>query len=151
MIKRFSTLFLLLTSAALGQSNRGELRLRVADETGVGVKATVQIVSEGNQFDRTLVTDEQGSLTVSRLPYGLYRVEVRQSGFANATDWIEIRSSIPTDRTVQLRLSGVSEVGERDGKQYADQSWPGGSRATDGFGLYLQPGSARFPAGRYKS
>ncbi len=38
----------------LGQSNSGELRLRVMDPAGLGVKTTVQIVSQANQVPISL-------------------------------------------------------------------------------------------------
>lgn len=109
MLKRVSILFAACALAAAGQSNRGELRLRVADTSGAGVRASVQVVSEANQIDRTLATDEQGNLIVQRLPYGVYRVEVKCAGFSDAQEWIEIGSSIPIERKVELRVSAVSE------------------------------------------
>ncbi|MGA3092800.1 MAG: TonB-dependent receptor [Terriglobales bacterium] len=92
-----------------GQSNSGELRLRVTDPAGLGVKTTVQIVSQANQYRNALATSEQGSLDVQGLPYGIYRLEVRQSGFALTAGTVEIHSSISTEYTMQLRLSSLSE------------------------------------------
>jgi len=79
------------------QSNSGELRLRVTDPVGLAVKSTVELVSEVNRFHRSLVTDEQGLLTAKLLPFGLYRVEVAQDGFAPFSDTVEIRSASPQD------------------------------------------------------
>ena len=44
------------------QSNRGELRLKVTDPSGLGVKTIVLIVSEANQYRNSLTTTEQGTL-----------------------------------------------------------------------------------------
>jgi hypothetical protein len=85
------------------------LHLKVTDPSGAGVKSNVQIVSEGNEYNRTLTTDEQGSLTIQRLPYGIYQLQVARSGFADALDSIEIHSSIPVDRTLQLQIRQPSE------------------------------------------
>jgi hypothetical protein len=93
----------------LAQSNSGELRLKVTDPSGFGVRTTVQIVCEANQYRNTLTTADQGSLSVQRMPYGLYQVEIRQPGFAAVSESIEIRSSIPTERTIQLKLPSVNE------------------------------------------
>lgn len=49
-------------------------------------------------------TDAQGSYTFSNLPYGRYRLEVTRSGFATRSAQIDVRSSIPISRTVQLAL-----------------------------------------------
>ena len=68
----------------LGQSNSGELRLKVTDPAGLGVKATVKIASKANQYRNSLVTSDQGSLDVQRLPYGMYELEIQQPGFATS-------------------------------------------------------------------
>ena len=78
-------LFLLLAltaSLANAQSNTGDLRLKVADPSGAPVRASVTLSSAVNQVNSTYSTDEFGSLTVKRLPYGLYTVEIRRDGFA---------------------------------------------------------------------
>lgn len=109
MLKRLAIAFLLCSIPAFGQSNIGELHLKVTDPSGGGVKSTVRIVSEGNEYNRTLSTDEQGTLTVQHLPYGIYQLQVSRSGFADSSDSVEIHSSIPIDRTVQLNLRPQSE------------------------------------------
>jgi hypothetical protein len=92
------------------QTNTGELRLKVTDPSGAGVKTTVQIVSEANQYRQALTTSDEGSLTVQHLPYGTYQVQIRQPGFAGFSETIEICSSIPTERTIQLTLTPVSQT-----------------------------------------
>ena len=76
------------------QSNSGELRLKVTDPAGLGVKSSVQLVSDVNQVRKTLVTDEGGNLVVKLLPFGVYRLDVQREGFAQFPDSIEIRSAI---------------------------------------------------------
>ena len=93
----------------LAQSNDGELRLKVTDPVGLGVKTTVQIVSRANQYRNTLATSDQGNLDVQRLPYGIYQLEVKQPGFAGTIKAIEIRSSMPTECAIQLNLPSVNE------------------------------------------
>jgi hypothetical protein len=46
---------------------------------------------------------------VRRLPYGIYQLEIKQSGFAGISESVEIHSSIPTEYTVQLKLSTVNQ------------------------------------------
>jgi Outer membrane protein beta-barrel family/TonB-dependent Receptor Plug Domain len=99
----FCSLFL------LGQSNTGELRLKVTDPSGLAVKTPVQIVSEANQYRRTLSTDDQGALTLQRLPYGVYQLEIKQSGFAQVSQSVDVRSSIPTDYVIQLKVTAARE------------------------------------------
>jgi outer membrane cobalamin receptor len=104
-----SGLILILWAVSLcAQSNSGELRLKVTDPTGLGVKSSVQLVSEGNQVRKTLVTDETGNLTAKLLPFGVYRLEVQREGFASFSDSIEIRSAIPAEYHVTLRIAPMS-------------------------------------------
>ena len=108
-MKRFAALFFLCALPLLCQTNSGELHLKVTDPSGIGVKATVQIISEANQYRNTLATSDQGDLDVQRLPYGIYQLEIKQPGFAAATESVEIRSSIPIDHTIQLKLPSVNQ------------------------------------------
>jgi len=68
----------------------------------------VQLVSEGNQVRKTLVTDETGNLTAKLLPFGVYRLEVQREGFALFSDSIEIRSAVPAEYHVTLRIAPMS-------------------------------------------
>src|ERR1700719_2477764 len=81
--------------ALCAQSNEGELRLTVDDPSGLGVKATVDVVSDATHYRTTFSTDDGGRLTAKRLPFGVYRIEVHAPGFAPATDPVEIRSALP--------------------------------------------------------
>src|SRR5271168_1202520 len=93
----------------LGQSYTGELRLTVADPTGWGLKSTVELVSEGNEYQHTFITDDQGNLDAKRLPYGIYEIKIQAQGFAQASESVEIRSALPLDRTIRLKVASVSE------------------------------------------
>jgi hypothetical protein len=108
-MKRLIAFLLLFVSPLFCQSNAGELRLKVTDPAGLGVKTTVQIISEANQYRNTLTTTEQGFLDVQRLPYGIYQLEIIQPGFAPVSETVEIRSSIATEYTIQLKLPSVNQ------------------------------------------
>lgn len=109
MLKRLAIILLLCVTPAYCQANIGELRLKVIDPSGAPVKSTIQILSKGNRYNRTLTTDDRGMLALQRLPYGIYHLQIRQSGFADASESVEIHSSMPTERTMQLKLSAVSQ------------------------------------------
>jgi hypothetical protein len=91
------------------QSTTGELRLTVTDPAGLGVKGTVELVSQGNGYSQTFTTDDQGKLGFKRLPYGIYRVQIAAKGFAEVSEPVEIRSALPVNRTIKLRVASVSE------------------------------------------
>ncbi|MGC1289775.1 MAG: TonB-dependent receptor [Candidatus Acidiferrales bacterium] len=109
-MKRLAFLFLLCTMPVFCQSNSGELRIHVVDPSGLGVTATVQIISEANQYRSSLATNNQGRLDVQRLPFGTYQIEVSQPGFAPLSQPVEIRSSIPVEYTVQLKLPSIRQT-----------------------------------------
>ena len=108
-MKGLAALLLLGASALYGQSNSGELRLVVTDASGRGVKTTVHIASEANQYRTVLQTDSEGDLDVQRLPYGIYRLEVEQPGFAAASEVLAIRSSLPTSYIIHLKVPTVTQ------------------------------------------
>jgi hypothetical protein len=108
-VTRILILFLLFVGVLCAQTNNGELRLKVTDPAGLGVKTTVQIISEANHYRNALATDSQGSLDVQRLPYGVYQIKISQSGFADVSETVEIRSSFPADDTIQLKLPSVAQ------------------------------------------
>ncbi len=101
-----SFLFVLMVAAQLvAQSNAGGLRLKVVDPAGLGLQSSVELVSESNQFRQIYSTDEAGNLTARNLPFGVYRIEVKRSGFAIHFAAIEIRSAIAADVRVQLSVA----------------------------------------------
>ena len=109
-MKRLTVLFLFCALPLPGQSNSGELRLKVTDPSGHGVKAAVHIQSEANQYRTTLQTGDQGNLAVQRLPYGVYQLQIEQPGFATISEPVVIRSSLPTEYSIQLKLATVNEL-----------------------------------------
>jgi hypothetical protein len=110
LTKRYAALILLISARLLSQSTKGELRLTVTDPNGLGLKSTVELVSEGSEYRNAFTTDEQGNLDAKRLPYGIYELQIRAKGFAEDSESIEIRSALPLDRTIRLKLGSVSEL-----------------------------------------
>src|ERR1700734_3642227 len=108
-MRRIAALLFLAALPVWAQTNTGELRLKVTDPSGLGVKTTVAIVSEANQYKNSLPTSEQGPLDVQRLPFGVYELSVNPTGFAAATATVEIRSTIATDFGLQLKLPQVEQ------------------------------------------
>ena len=96
---------LCFTVSLFGQTNTGELRLKVTDPDGLGLKSTVDLTSEANQFRKTFSTDEAGNLTAKGLPFGLYRLQVRREGFSERFDSVDVRSAIPVERRFTLTVS----------------------------------------------
>jgi hypothetical protein len=109
-MKKFLVVALLLwTLPMLAQRNTGELRLTVTDPSGLGLKSTVELVSEANEYRYTFTTDDQGNLDARRLPYGIYQLRIQATAFAQLSESVEIRSALPVDRTIRLKVASVSE------------------------------------------
>src|SRR5882724_8125755 len=105
----WALVWLLIPPAGLrAQSNSGELRLKVTDPQGLAVKTRIDLVSEVNCFHKSLVTDAQGMLTAKLLPFGLYRVEIQQEGFAPFSQSVEVRSVVRAELQVTLSLAPLS-------------------------------------------
>ena len=108
-MKRVIIVLVLWSGLLSAQSKMGALRLHVIDPSGLGVKTTVELVSEANQFRQSFTSDDSGTLDAERLPSGIYRLEINAAGFAPLSQTIEIRSGVPKDLTVKLNVAGASE------------------------------------------
>jgi hypothetical protein len=109
LTKKSGLLLIFWAVSLCAQSNSGELRLKVTDPAGLGVRTAVQITSEANQYRSTLTTNDQGNLDAKRLPYGIYQVQIEAPGFAPVSEQAEIRSALPLDRAIRLKVAPVSE------------------------------------------
>jgi hypothetical protein len=82
-MKKFLILLLVLVSTAamsLAQSNTGDLAVTVSDPAGVIPGATVVITDNQTGRERTVVTSEEGSVSVPQLEVGTYTVRVTAAG-----------------------------------------------------------------------
>ena len=100
---------LLFALPLLAQSNTGELRLKVTDPAGLALRTDVALTSQGNQYRHTFTTDDQGTLDAKRLPYGIYDIQIQAQGFAPVSESVEVRSALPLDRAIQLKMASASE------------------------------------------
>ena len=117
---------LLLALPLVAQSNTGELRLRVTDPHGLGIKTAVELVSQANQYRNLLATDDAGLLVAKRLPFGLYRIHIEEPGFAVTSFSVEVRSSIPIERSIQLNIASVTDsITVQDANTLVDPHQPG--------------------------
>jgi hypothetical protein len=108
-MRKLVTLFFLCAWPVFCQTNSGELHLKVTDPSGLGVKTAVLIISKANQYRNVLATNDQGSLDVQRLPYGIYQLAIQQPGFAPFSESVEIHSTLPMEYAVQLKLPTVNQ------------------------------------------
>ena len=101
-------IFLFLWAVPLvAQTEVGELRITVTDPTGLPLPAAVDLVSEVNQFKRAYQCGSDGKVSAKRLPFGLYRLQVRREGFAPLSEIIDIRSAVPSERRITLGIASI--------------------------------------------
>jgi TonB-dependent Receptor Plug Domain len=108
-VKRLALIIFIFAFPLFSQSNTGELHLKVTDPAGLGVRAAVSLVSDANHYRNLLTTSDQGVLDVPRLPYGMYRLEISQTGFAPVAETVEIRSSLAFEFAIQLKLPSMNQ------------------------------------------
>src|ERR1700760_738656 len=92
------------------QSNIGELRLEVIDPNGLGVKSSVEVISEANHYQQSFLTDDAGALDIRRLPFGVYNLEVLHEGLAPSSKSVEIQSAAPKQERVQLNFAPLNTI-----------------------------------------
>ena len=103
-------LLALVASPAFAQ-NVGTITGSVKDQQGLAVPgATVTLVNRISQANQNTVTDEQGRFTLSNVAYGTYVLNVSLAGFTPVEQVVEIRSTVPVARELQLKLGGVQET-----------------------------------------
>jgi len=99
----------LMGSAALlqAQSPTGEIRLEVKDPSGAAIAASGTLRNLAGGAEQPFQTDGQGNYRFPDLPYGRYRLEISQTGFATSLASIDVQSSTPVLRTITMTLAGV--------------------------------------------
>jgi hypothetical protein len=90
------------------QLSPGELRIVVADATGLALPASGVLASDASQTHRPFDTDASGTFTFDRLPPGLYRLTVSSAGFAPHSELVDIRSALPRDVRVILDVAPIA-------------------------------------------
>jgi outer membrane cobalamin receptor len=124
----FILLLLLCATPTFAQSNTGELRLKVRDSSGLGVKTSIFLISDVNQFRDIYDTDSSGNATAKQLPFGIYSVRITQDGFAPFDATVEVRSTVPADYTATLAIAATnSSVIVRDNETLIDPYRAGSS------------------------
>jgi hypothetical protein len=115
--KRFAyTLFLLsfaliLADSAYAQSggNSATVNGTVIDPSGAVVaNATVEIHNPVSAYSRSTNTDGSGRFTIPNIPFNPYHLSVSAGGFAPYSQDIEVRSIVPLNLKINLKVEGSS-------------------------------------------
>jgi hypothetical protein len=102
-------LYLGLGLHAYAQSNSASINGTVVDSSGAVVpNATVEIHNPVSHFDRSTTTDGSGVFNFPNVPFNPYHLSVTSKGFAPYAQDVEIRSAVPLEVKVGLKV-GTSE------------------------------------------
>jgi len=96
--------------SAPAQSNSGLISGTVSDPSGAVVpNATVEVHNPVSHFDRSTTTDSKGTFSFANVPFNPYHLSVTGAGFAPFAEDTDVRSSVPLDLKISLKVSGSSE------------------------------------------
>jgi hypothetical protein len=125
-VNKFLIFLLLGAQPAWSQVNEGEVRVTVTVPSGAPIKSVVELVCAGNGYRKTFTTDDLGSVSVKHLPYGVYRVQVQQQGFASFSNTVEVRSALPIKEPIELSIASlITNISVTDAGTLIDPYRPG--------------------------
>jgi hypothetical protein len=93
-----------LLSPMMAQVMEGEVQVTVRDRGGLPLAASVEISSRSPQFRIQARAGADGKAKLQRLPAGVYLLSVRQEGFRDFSQTVEIRSAVPQQIDIALQL-----------------------------------------------
>ncbi len=130
---------------SVAQLQRGQLRLEVRDPAGAGAAARGEILSQGNEFQRSFQVGSDGNYLAQDLPFGVYRLSIQAEGFAAWSRVVEVHSIVPVKVEVSLGVATVTtQVQVNDEKTLVDPTATGSlfsiGRQTIQESLSSQPG-----------
>ncbi len=105
------TLSISLATFGYAQSssgNAGTVRGSVLDPSGAAVAgATVEIGNPVSHYSLTTQTDSQGNFALNNIPFNNYHVSANATGFQTTTQDVDVRSPIPLDVKISLKLGAA--------------------------------------------
>jgi hypothetical protein len=104
------SLFVFAASARAQLGNSGSIDGVVKDQSGATVpNAKVEISNPVTGFHRETTTDSDGNFHFSNIPFNPYHLAVTAGGFASSAQDVDVRSTVPTKMTIDLKVgSGPS-------------------------------------------
>ena len=102
--------FTVVTNALAQTGNATSITGVVLDPSGaVIVNAMVDVRNPVSGFSRNAVTDVAGKFTIPNVPFNSYHVMVSAKGFDAYAQDVDVRSTVPVDLSIALKVEGSSE------------------------------------------
>ncbi|MGH9703721.1 MAG: carboxypeptidase regulatory-like domain-containing protein [Candidatus Acidiferrales bacterium] len=100
---------LIAFSSSAQTGNSSTISGTVTDSTAAVVAgAAVMIHNPVSGFERSAVTDSAGNFVFPNVPFNPYHLSVNAKGFGAYTQDIEVRSSVPLELKITLKIAGTS-------------------------------------------
>jgi hypothetical protein len=105
------TIVLVLSFGAHAQSaSSTSITGTVVDPSGAVVPdARVELRNPVSGFSRSALTDTAGKFTIPNVPFNPYHVNVSGSGFAPYSQDVDVRSTVPVNLNITLKVAGSAE------------------------------------------
>jgi Carboxypeptidase regulatory-like domain/TonB-dependent Receptor Plug Domain len=104
-------LFSAIPAAIHAQSNSGSISGVVTDPSGAVVPgARVEIQNPVSAYTRTATTDSAGRYEFPNIPFNPYHLTVTMNGFASFVQDVAVRSNVPVDFNVGLKVGTASNT-----------------------------------------
>src|SRR5438445_8350785 len=116
----FVSFFFLATSYNFAQSagNSTTVTGTVTDPSGaVVLNAVVEIRNPVSGLERTTTTDASGRFTFPNVPFNPYHVKVTSQGFGATSQDIDVRSVVPVNVTIGLKVQSSETVTVESGAE----------------------------------
>jgi hypothetical protein len=106
------TIFLAFGFSAHAQSSSAtSITGTVVDPSGAVVtKASVEVRNPVSGFSRNAVTDAAGKFAIPNVPFNPYHVVVTGKGFAPYAQDVDVRSTVPVNLSITLKVVGSAET-----------------------------------------
>ena len=106
----FSLSLVILAAPARAQlGNSGSIEGVVKDPSGSSVPgAKVEISNPVSGFHRETTTDTDGAFRVTNVPFNPYHLVVTAAGFNSSTQDVEVRSTVPTNLQISLKIGAAA-------------------------------------------
>src|ERR1700746_440716 len=115
--KSLSAAFLITFSIVLGpianaqSGNSTSITGTVLDPSGaVVVNAAVEVRNPVSGYSRSAETDAAGKFSIPNVPFNPYHVTVTGQSFAPYAQDVDVKSSVPINLSINLKVTGSSEV-----------------------------------------
>jgi Carboxypeptidase regulatory-like domain len=98
-------------AAAQTSSSSGTIQGVITDPSNAVIAgAKVQIHNPVSGYDRTVTTDGAGRFSISNVPFNPYHLTVVGKGFAEFVQDVDVRSVVPVNLNIGLKLTGATET-----------------------------------------